>query len=562
MTHAAAPGPSPAPGRPGAGGRAWALLAVVVVLWFGGLGLRALYFPDEGRYAEIPREMRASGDYVTPRLDGYPYFEKPPLQYWLTAGAFALLGENAFAARVVPALAGLAAVLVVLVTVRRIAGRRAGWMAGAMMGGSLGFFLSSQFVTLDMLLTALLTGALCAFLLAQDARASAADRRRRMWVAWALCALAVLTKGLVGLLLPMLAIGAYVVVARDVALLRRLEIPAGMAIVAVITVPWFALVQSRNPGFAEFFFVHEHWQRFTSPVHRRTGSLLYFVPIAIGFLLPWLPALVVSARRRPRPPARGVFSPERFGWCWATAIFVFFSVSSSKLPAYVMPALAGAAVAGGIGLARQGTRAIAITVWTMLGLGVAVAAGALPAADAIRVDLVQDRYEESVGWLLAAAAILMVAAGAALAALRARRRLLALAAIVVGVLAACQAGLVVAWHVDAYFSAKRVLDPVMHGTRPFRPDVPFYTVDFFDQTVPFYLGRTVVPVKEKNEIDWAIAAAPGPYIDDLATFMQRWRDGGDAFAVMRTATYEWLRLGALPMRVLATDGRRVVVARH
>lgn len=542
---------------------ALAVLAAVLVLWFGFLGLRGLYFPDEGRYAEIPREMLASGDLVTPRLNGFPYFEKPPLQYWLTAATFAAFGQSEFTARVAPALAGFAAALAVLLTVRRIAGRRAGWMAGAMMVGSLGFFLSAQFVTLDMVLTALLTMALCAFLLAQHARATAADERQWMRVAWALCALAVLTKGLIGLVLPMLAVGVYVVVARDVALLRRLHIVQGIVIVAVITLPWFALVEARNPGFAEFFFVREHWQRFTEPGHRRTGPLFYFVPIAIGYLLPWLPALVaVRAQRRAEPADARAFSPTRFAWCWAAAIFVFFSLSSSKLPAYVMPALAGVAIAGGVALAARWSRTVTITAWTMMVLGVTVAASAAPAADAIKVELVQAQYEASVEWILAAGVLLVVAGALALLALRVRRRLAALAVLVVGLLAACQSGLVVAYRVDAYFSAERVLAPVTGGVRPFHPELPFYSVDLFDHTVPFYLGRTVILVKEKSELEWGIERAPDNYIADVATFAQRWRDGGDAYAVMRTSTYEFLKATGLPMRVLGEDGRRVVVARR
>ncbi len=555
--------PEPAPAqRPRVRLSALAVLAAIVLLWFGTLGLRALYFPDEGRYAEIPREMLASGDFVTPRLNTFPYFEKPPLQYWLTAATFAVLGEGEFTARVAPALAGFAAMLAVVLTVRRIAGRRAGWMAGAMMAGSIGFFLSTQFLTLDTTLSALLTMALCAFLLAQHARATAADRRQWMRVAWALCALAVLTKGLIGLVLPMLAIGVYVVLARDFALLRRLEIGAGIVIVAVITLPWFVAVQARNPGFAEFFFIQEHWQRFTQPGHRRPGPIVYFVPIAIGYLLPWLPALVVAlVQRRPKTLTARVFSPPLFGWCWTGAIFVFFSVSSSKLPAYIMPALAGAAIAGGIALAARWSRTVTITAWTLIAIGIAVAASAGPAADAIKVELLQAQYEGSVGWIRAAGALLVAAGALALVSLRARRRVAALAILVIGVLAACQAGLVVAHRVDGYFSAERVLAPVTGGVRPFRPELPFYSVDVFDHTVPFYLGRTVILVKEKSELEWGIAAAPANYIPDVATFAQRWRDGGDAYAVMRTSTYEFLKATALPMRVLGEDGRRVVVAR-
>ena len=165
-----------------------------MALWFGFLELRGLYFPDEGRYAEIPRAMLASGDWLTPRLNGVPYFEKPPLQYWATATVFAIAGEDEWTARLWPAVAGLLAVVAVLLTARRIFSRRAGWMAAAVMGSCWGYFLSTQFVTLDVTLSAFMAGSLCAFLIAQSPRTSPSDRRAYMLAAWACCALAVLAK--------------------------------------------------------------------------------------------------------------------------------------------------------------------------------------------------------------------------------------------------------------------------------------------------------------------------------------------------------------------------------
>ena len=548
------------------GGVRWrtlAALAAFLALWFGFLELRGLYFPDEGRYAEIPREMLASGDFVTPRLNGYPYFEKPPLQYWLTAAVFAVAGQNEWTARLVPAAAGLAGVLAMLLTVRRLAGRRAGWMAAAVMASSVGYFLTGQFVTLDMLLAGILTAALCAFLLAQDARATAADHRRWMLVAWALCGLAVLAKGLVGIALPALAIAVYVAITRDLALLRRLAIARGVAVLLVVTVPWFVIVQMRNPGFVDFFFVREHWQRFTQPGHRRTGALWYFVPIALVFLAPWVPALADGlARRRPVPSATPAdFSPTKFAWCWAAAIFVFFSVSSSKLPAYILPAMGGVAVAGGILLARDFARTVRITAWSTLVMGLLVGGVAVPAADWFKVEMLQESYQDSVVWLVAGGAVLVGTGALALWSLRRGMRLRALAVLVLGVLVACQAGVVLAWRIDAYFSSERVIEGVTDGVRPFRPDLPFYSVDMFDQTVPYYLGRTVTLVKHQGEVDWAIALAPGDYIADVAEFARRWRAGGDAFAIMDTTTYDSLQATGLPMRRLASDGRRVVVRR-
>ncbi len=228
-----------------------------------------------------------------------------------------------------------------------------------------------------------------------------------------------------------------------------------MLVLLAITVPWFALVQMRNPGFAEFFFVREHWQRFTQPGHRRPGPLWYFVPIAIAFLTPWLPALVAARRGG---TGRAAFSATRFAWCWAAVILVFFSVSSSKLPAYILPAMGGVAIAGGIALARDVAGAVRITAWSTIALGVAVAALALAGRGLVEGgDAAGYRTQRArCGWWRAGA--LLAATGLfALWALRRGRRLRALAVLVLGMLAACQAGVVLAWRIDAYFSAERVL---------------------------------------------------------------------------------------------------------
>lgn len=544
-----------------------ALVVAILALWFGFLEVRGLYFPDEGRYAEIPREMLATGDWVTPRLNGIPYFEKPPLQYWVTAAVFAVAGEDEWTVRLWPALAGLAAVVAVLLTVRRLLSRRAGWMAAAVMGSCWGYFLGTQFVTLDMSLTAFMTGALCAFLVAQEARSGPRERRNYMLAAWALCALAVLTKGIVGVALPVLAVMAYVALTRDFSLLRRLHIGAGLAVFAAIAAPWFVLAELRNPGFADFFFIREHLLRYLRPEHRRPGPWWYFVPIAIGFLMPWLPAIAASSWRqvpRPRTPAADGIDVRRFAWCSAAAIFVFFSLSSSKLPAYIMPAMGAAAIAVAAPLARRFDRAVRITAWTLAIAGIAGAVLAVPAATFIKVPMVRDQVATGMPWIFGGALVFVIAGVVALRLLRRRLRLRALALLAVASMIGCQGGGLLAAHIDGYFSAERLIERVTGGAsqRPFRKDVPFYSVDTFDHTVPFYLGRTVTIVREQGELAWGIATAPANYIADIGEFDRRWRAGGEAYAIMGQQTYDYLSGLGLPMRLVDSDGRRVVVSRR
>ncbi|MCC7325730.1 MAG: glycosyltransferase family 39 protein [Burkholderiales bacterium] len=545
--------------------RVMMFFALVLALWFGFIELRGLYFPDEGRYAEIPREMLATGDWITPRLDGFPYFEKPPFQYWMTAAVFSLFGDDEWTARLAPAIAGFLAVLGVGFTAGRLYSRRAGWMAGAVLAASSGYFLANQFVTLDVTLTALLTGALCAFLLAQRDDASPVLLRRWMYAAWLLCGLAFLAKGAIAVVLPGLAILAYVATTRDWRLLTRLHAGSGVGLFALVVVPWLVAVETRNPGFLHFFFVTEHWERFLRPSHRRTGPWWYFVPIGIAFTMPWLPAMVDAGMRRGvRAPKRTTrFVPQMFAACWAGAVVIFFSLSSSKLPPYILPALAGVVLAVAPGLARTWQRTVRITGWTLVASGMVGAALAFPAARLIRIESLREAYAAHAHWVVSGMAVL-AGAGICAVLLARRRRIAALACIVAGGMLGCQLAAVTAHRIDAYFSAEWLIEEISGGEarRPFQPAVPFYSVELLDQSVPFYLGRTVILVKEQGELAWGIARSPGNYVPDLETFAVRWRAENDAYAIMLLPTYAGLAAQGLPMHVLAQDGRRIVVTRR
>jgi 4-amino-4-deoxy-L-arabinose transferase-like glycosyltransferase len=541
------------------------LLAVVGALWFGFLEMRGLYFPDEGRYAEIPREMLASGDWVTPHLNGVPYFEKPPLQYWATAAVFAVAGVDEWTTRLWPAAAALLTVIAVLFTARRLFSVRAGWMAAAVLGSCWGYFLGSQFVTLDMTLTAFMTGALCAFAVAQDARADARIRRRLMLLAWALCGLGVLTKGVVGLALPMLALGMYVAITRDLALLRRLHIAAGLAVFLAIAAPWFVLAELRNPGFADFFFVREHLMRYMQPVHHRAGPWWYFIPVSITFLMPWLPSMIAAMwhdRRRPAFAAPA-FDAQRFAWCSAAAILVFFSLSSSKLPAYIMPAIGAVALGSAAPLARRFDATLRHAARTLVVAGFVIGAAIWPATHFVKVPMVRADLVTGTPWIMIGVALLVAGGLAAFRLQKRGLRLRALATIAVASLAACQCAAMLAAHVDEYFSSERLIERLTREShQAFRPDLPFYSVDTFDHTVPFYLGRTVTIVREQGELAWGIATAPRNYIAKMEEFEQRWLADADAYAIMTEATYDELRAQRLPMRLVDRDGRRVIVARR
>jgi 4-amino-4-deoxy-L-arabinose transferase-like glycosyltransferase len=274
------------------------LLAVLfITVWFCNLDYRKLIRPDEGRYAEIAREMAVTGDWITPRLNGIKYFEKPPLQYWATAAAYRMFGEHEWTARLWPAITGFLGILLVLFAGRSLFGTATGFYASLILASSVGYVASAHFNALDMGLAFFVTATLLAYLLAQ--RPEATPLANRLWTlaAWAAAALAVLSKGLVGIVIPAAVLAIYVVLQRDFARLRGLHWGMGVTVFLLIAAPWFVLVQLANPEFARFFFVHEHFERFLTAVHRRVEPWWFFFPILAIGLLPWLTLLPQAVTR-------------------------------------------------------------------------------------------------------------------------------------------------------------------------------------------------------------------------------------------------------------------------
>src|SRR5438132_502058 len=219
---------------------------------------RPLANPDEGRYSEISREMAASGDWVTPRLNGLKYFEKPPLQYWATAIAFKLFGENEYTARLYIGLCGLATILIVGFLGMRLANAETALAAMLVLVASPYFMALGGIVTLDMGLTLWTTATFAALLLAEQSAGRPREHRLWMLAAWAAMALAVLSKGLVGIVFAGAAVFFHMLLQRDLSILRRLEWTLGLPLFLAIAAPWFVAVSAANPEFARFFFIHEH----------------------------------------------------------------------------------------------------------------------------------------------------------------------------------------------------------------------------------------------------------------------------------------------------------------
>lgn len=323
----------------------------LLVLCFGAayflfLGHMPLLGTDEARYLEIPREMLERGDLLTPTLNYVPYFEKPPLHYWLNAAAITLFGETPFAARCTGALSGLAGIVVVYHLARQLFGRREGLLSALVLGTSIGVVIQGRVNITDTTLTICLTASLGAFLLA-----SRPDQRRKglhYHLFYLFAALAVLAKGLVGVVLPGGIVLLYLAFSRRWHLLREMRLGTGMLLFFLTAAPWFILVSLQNPSFPRFFFIHEHFERYLTKGHGRYQPAWYYLPVLFGSMLPWsffLPgALIRFWRNRPRCDAALYLT------IWAGFIVAFFSLSSSKLIPYILPVYPALAVLVGCAL--------------------------------------------------------------------------------------------------------------------------------------------------------------------------------------------------------------------
>lgn len=534
------------------------LLAIILAIWFGTLDYRHLVKPDEGRYAEIPREMKASGDWLTPRLNDIKYFEKPALQYWATASAYTLFGEHHWTARLWSALTGFLGIVLAYFTGRRLWGATAGLYSAAVLASSLLYVLIGHINTLDMGVTFFMGLSLSGFLLAQHAGASAKENRTWMLVAWAALALSVLSKGLIGLVLPGAVLVLYTLIQRDWGLWKRLHLLSGLALFFAISAPWFIAVSLANPEFFHFFFIHEHFERFLTKAHHRYQPWWAFIPILLAGILPWITLMFDSLARAWNADSTGpkAFRPLRFLLIWSVFIFVFFSASSSKLPSYILPIFPALALLIGHRLTQAAPRTL---FWMMAPIvllaGIALLLSPFSvtfASDEVPLEL----YRKYAVWLAVAAAVWLAGSAVGL-------YLLHQARVAGGVLLFALSGLIFG---QIALSGHESLSPassawhIAQQIRPYlKPDIPFYSVGMYEQTLPFYIKRSVTLVAHQDEMEFGLTQEPHRWLPTIAQFEQAWKEQPYALAIMQPEAFQQFEASGLPMLVIARDTRRVVI---
>jgi 4-amino-4-deoxy-L-arabinose transferase-like glycosyltransferase len=502
--------------------------------------------------------MLVTGDWITPRYNGYKYFEKPPLQIWATASAFNLFGIGDWQARLWTALTGFLTIVFIGFTGARIYSVRAGWLASIALASSPMWVIGGHINSLDMGLSAFLVAALCSLLLAQTAGHSS-DTQKWMWACWAFMALATLSKGVIGVAIPGMVFVVYSITAWDWKIWKRLHIISGTILFLAITAPWFVLVAQRNPEFLEFFFIHEHLQRFTQTAHSRTGPIYYFIPLLLLGFSPWIAqtpeALALAWRERNRK-----FSS---GWllaCWFAVIMGFFSISQSKLPGYIIPVFPALAMLVGHCLDRHlGSSNSLGLPWKLQALFFAILGGLGffflgEVSKQARPDEIES-YAQYTYWIVVA--LIALITFSLMTVMQSKRN--GLSSITSFACGFFLCALIAGTGHETLGRAVSGID-LVEKVKPSIPEkVNFYSVRILDHTVPFYLGRTMIMVESPDELEFGVKQEPQLWLPTFAAFIERWKEDQTAYALMVPEQYIELQKLNVPMQEVGRDSRRVIV---
>lgn len=310
--------------------------------------MRPLMLPDEGRYVTVAWEMLRSGDWLTPSLNGLPFFHKPPLFYWITALALKLGGMHEGAGRAAPLLGAWMAIWSLYLFTRRWYGLQTARCAVAVLLAWPLFYLGGQFANLDMLVAGCITATVLALAHAVLRFEQGLPFRRILLLAYGLAALGLLAKGLIGFVLPAMVVGCWLLLRRRWrwrSLWALCSVP-GLLLFAAVALPWFGLMQLRFPEFLHYFFVVQHLQRFAASGFNNVQPW-WFYPAVLA--LTCLPMLLWSrALWRPnywRAAEQSVQTDQvdqavrLLMACFAAVVVLFFSWPASKLVGYVLPAV-------------------------------------------------------------------------------------------------------------------------------------------------------------------------------------------------------------------------------
>lgn len=302
------------------------------------LGSYPLFTPDEGRYSEVAREMVATGDYITPRVNGVPFLDKPILYYWLQALAINLFGLNEWALRFFPALLGVAGCLMNYICGRKLFNRRTGIVAALILGTTPLYFASAHYANLDLEVAVWISCTLLSFITA--VRNPARPQTGWLFATYIFAALAFLTKGMIGFAFPVMVVGSWIILTWRWDILKRTHLGAGLMLAFVIVLPWYTLAQHENSEFLHYFFVTQQVTRFLSAAEFNSHAPFWFyAPIILAGFFPWTLFAAQSFYQSARHVYKNarLHQDELFLMLWFGIVFLFFSFPRSKTIGYILP---------------------------------------------------------------------------------------------------------------------------------------------------------------------------------------------------------------------------------
>jgi 4-amino-4-deoxy-L-arabinose transferase-like glycosyltransferase len=308
-------------------------------LFFTRLASLPLLEPDEGRNAEVAREMLVSGDWITPHYNSFPYLDKPAVFFWMVASSFKVAGVSEWSARLPSALMGLCLLLLSSFLARRMFGDAAALRAGVIVATAPLVMAFSRLVIFDITLAFFITLAMFCYWFAEATEFRHPAPDLLMFLAMGL---ATITKGPVGLLVPLLSITVYQAVRGKLGELKRLRWGLGCAVFLAAALPWFISISIRYPDFPRYVLIKESLERFYGGLAHRGGGPFYYLPVYLAGFFPWSIFLLLAAWNRHRQWKEIRTDRNRpilFLVTWSVVTFVFFSLSQSKLPGYFLPAV-------------------------------------------------------------------------------------------------------------------------------------------------------------------------------------------------------------------------------
>lgn len=534
------------------------LILLIGTLFGATLGNYPLSAPDGARYAEIPREMLVTGNYVTPHLNGVKYFEKPPLFYWLQAISLKQFGNNELGANLVNALMGLLSCLLVYFVGRKLFGRTSGFLASIILATTTLFFAMSRLVTLDMSLAFLISSSLFSFLLATQ-EPLGIKRDCYLWSVYLFAALAVMTKGLIGIVFPVTIIFLHTLIFNEWRNVKTYRIFSGLILFFIITLPWHLLVQIKNPEFFHFYFIEQHFLRYLTPYAGRQQAWWFFPGVLLLGFFPWttfLPQTILY--NFPRSwSARSQFKAAIFLLLWAIFIFIFYLFSNSKLIPYLLPIFPPLAILTGSYLAvilnREKTRAISCSFYFAL---VLILLGGIAAFFAtFALDFTAQIITKNNLYLIAASCVFSAVCSFIVYRNNSfKNGIIALIVTFALVLQSLAPVLPIA--------NKQSIKPLaLFIKAQASPNDEIMSYDFYYQDLPFYLERQITVVNYKGELEFGTKHQnTHEWMIDQKTFWQRWQSKQKIFMLTSKQNYENLKkVAPNKFKLLATGPDDVVV---